>query len=68
MTANPWIFSPRETINPGRLNMIVEVQISDPAQREIKRLRKESAKYRSQRNAARTELAELKASIGVSDV
>ena len=48
--------------------MIVEVQISDPAQREIKRLRKEAAKYRSQRNAARTELAELKASIGVSDV
>ena len=48
--------------------MIVEVQISDPAQREIKRLRKEAAKYRSQRNAARIELAELKASIGVSDV
>lgn len=41
--------------------MKLHFQVSDPAQREITRLRKQAARFRVERNQAREELAALRA-------
>jgi hypothetical protein len=42
----------------------MQFQVSDPAEQEIRRLRRENAKLRIQRNGLRDEIAELKAELG----